>query len=115
MQKTITLPQSLVDEIGAEYAGTYTVRMLMSKEYLAVTERLIQEERERALQREQTWTGELPRTLIQRGLVYAACQKDGKPLPDDVPVKLYELLASAALPMNTLSQAEGQELYSLFR
>ncbi len=115
MVKTLTLPQELLSIVGKEYEGTYTVKMLMSKEYLNITEKIIQELRLQAQADSVIWDGVLPQTLVNRGIVYASVQKDGKALPDDIPAKLFEALASVAIPMNTLTQAEAQELYKSFR
>lgn len=117
-QKLLTeyQPQmNLMQQIGDEWAGTYTVRMLMSKEYLAVTEEVIQKLRSEAQIRGDVWNGVLPTSEVQRGLVFKACSKDGEALPDDIPAKLFEVLASVAIPLNTLDVAEGQQLYKLFR
>jgi hypothetical protein len=87
----------------------------MAKEYLATAEQVIQELRSEANSKGETWTGILPQTMLHRAVVYAACRKDGEVLPDDIPSKLFELLASVAVPMNTLSEAEQRNLLSCFR
>ena len=106
---------NLMQQIGDEWAGTYTVRMLMSKEYLAVTEEIIQAKRAEAQLRGDEWDGTIPLTEIRRGIVFKSCSKDGQPLAEDIPAKLFELLASVSVPMNTLDVSEGQALFTLFR
>lgn len=115
MQKSITLPQSFLDQIGSEYAGTYTVKSLMASEYLAMMENLISAKRAEAQLKDESWNGDVPVTEVRRAVVYAACSKDGSELPTDLPAKLFELLASVAVPLNTLDLKEQQELFSLFR
>ena len=55
-----------------------------------------------------------PSLKVRRAVVYASCTKDGAALPNDLPAKLFELLASVAVPLNTLDLKEQQELFSLF-
>ncbi len=112
---TLDINNPLIIEIGAEYAGTYKVRILMSKEYLQITETLIQELRSEAQKKCEEWNGILPSTSITRGIVYASCTKDDKALPDDIPAKLFEVLACATRSMNMLSDLERQTLFQLFR
>jgi hypothetical protein len=107
--------KNFISSVGSEYAGTYTVKSLMASEYLAMMEELIAAKRSESQLKGEDWTGDIPATEVRKAIVYKSTSKDGQPLPTDVPAKLFELLASVAVPMNSLDLAEQQALFQLFR
>jgi len=74
---------------GPEWAGEYTVEVIYAPESLKMY-------------------SEAQKEL--KLLKYSA-KKDGKPLPDRIPHKLYELLAPEAHKLNTIMLEAGQELF----
>lgn len=115
IRKTITLPETFLDVIGKEYAGEYAVKSLSATEYLKIMEDLIEKKRFEAKQKDVKWNGDLPSTDVRYAIVVNSCTKDGNGLPETIPSKLFELLASVAVSLNTLNDDEQRELYKLFR
>ncbi len=110
MKKVFELPDDIIKQIGDEWRGTYTAKLLMADEYMRITEELVAKLRDK-----EGWNGLIPPTAIHEAIIYAACQKDGAPLPKNLPAKLYEILVTVAVGMNTLSQAEEKALLLSFR
>jgi len=106
--KTFQIPREILEQIGKEWEGTYTVHMLNAREYLQTAEELVQEARQKP-----NWNGELSEMELKYRLTCKATTKDGQPLNpnSELPAKLYELLSSVALPVNTLTRAEAQQLF----
>ena len=104
--KTFTLPKEIVESIGKKWAGDYTVNILSAREYLAIGDELA---------RDLTVEQEIPRFKLQYEVVKKAVLKDGKPIEEDMPSKLYEALSSVVLPLNMLNQNEATVLFRLFR
>jgi hypothetical protein len=113
--QTFTPPAQLLAQIGEEYNGTYTVHILNAKEYLQAAEELIQAKRFEAQKKGETWKGNIPETELRNAILHASVTKDGQPLPQELPSKLYEILSFVAVPLNMLSQEEGQNLLESFR
>ena len=135
--KSIELPTNIAEQLGSEWAGVYTVHILMADEYML----LIEKTKLDMQMQNKDWNGVIPESKVCQAIVSAAvtfkaattatkdnsaatavednsaAKTESQPLCSfaGVPAKLYELLASVAIPINTLSQAEGQRLYSLFR
>ena len=89
-----------------KWAGDYTVNILSAREYLAIGDELA---------RDLTVEQEIPRFKLQYEVVKKAVLKDGKPIEEDMPSKLYEALSSVVLPLNMLNQNEAAALFRLFR
>ena len=100
---SITKEQASAWRIGDEWAGEYEINLLTAREYLAVGEELVQE-----LRRDPNWNGVVIESEIRLRIVCRAVRHD-KQIIDakaDMPSKLYEILSSKVLPLNTLSLAE---------
>jgi hypothetical protein len=106
--RTLELPKELVETLGKEWAGTYTIGMLDAEEYLMIGEELFQE-----LRTKPDWKGTIPTSKARKRLVLKSVLHDGKPIPDDVflPCKLYEILQQLSMPINELTIPEAQDLF----
>lgn len=100
---SITKEQATAWRIGNEWAGEYEVNLLNAREYLTVGEELVQE-----LRQNPNWNGVVAESEIRLRLVCKAVRHDKQNIDakTDMPSKLYELLSSKVLPLNTLSLAE---------
>lgn len=96
----------LVEELGKEWEGEYEVSQLPANEYVNLGDELVDEARKQGRD-----VFDVPRSQFNMRLVLKACRHNGKALPQSVPSKLFEILANIALPLNTLSLAEKQELF----
>jgi hypothetical protein len=112
--KTFTPPEFLLSQIGVEYAGTYTIHVLNAKEYLQAAEELTQQKRFDA-QKEGKQAEPFTEAEFKVAILYKSVTKDGELLPQELPSKLYEILSSVAIPLNTYSQEEGRQLFECFR
>jgi hypothetical protein len=115
LTETYLVSKNLMLQIGDEHAGTYVIHVLSAKEYLEASEDLIQQKRLEAQKVGNDFNGQISEIELRRAIVYKAVTKNGKQLPDDLPSKLYELLAVPAVQANMLTQEEGRELFKLFR
>lgn len=113
--KTFVPPTSLLAQLGEEWSGTYTIHVLTAKEYLNVAEELTQKKRLESQAKNKVWVGEITETELRSAVIYRAVTKDGAALTADLPSKLFEILAFIAVPLNMITQSEGQELLKLFR
>jgi hypothetical protein len=113
--QTITLPEKLIEQLGPQFKGTYTIHILNAKEYLQTAEELTLKKRQELQAINETFNGQISEVALRTAIVYKSVTKDGQPLPEDIPSKLYEILAYVAIPLNMLNQDEGVELLKLFR
>jgi hypothetical protein len=113
--QTLTLPDKLVEQFGPQFKGTYTVHLLNAKEYLQTAEELTLKKRQELQKQDEVFNGQISEIELRTAIVYKAVTKDDNPLPEDIPSKLYEILAYVAIPLNMLNQDEGVELLKLFR
>lgn len=106
--RTFDLPETVVKEIGEEWRGKYTVHLLNAREYLTVAEEMVQELRE-----SKEWNGQISDIDLRYRITVKAVTLNNKPLDakKEIPSKLYEMLSMFALPLNTLSVKEGQDLF----
>jgi len=106
--RELELPKEIVEALGKEWAGTYTIGMLDAEEYLMIGEELFQE-----LRAKPDWKGFIPESKAKKRLVLKSVLHDGKPIPDDafLPCKLYEILQQLVMPLNGLTTQEGQDLF----
>ncbi|MDR0470725.1 MAG: hypothetical protein LBH79_03220 [Nitrososphaerota archaeon] len=111
--KTFVPPQWLLDQIGSEYAGTYTVYVLDAQEYLETAETLTRTKRYEA--QKQGETAEVfTESELRSAILYRCVTKDTGPLPKDLPSKLFEILSVVAIQLNMLTQDEGRQLLECF-
>jgi hypothetical protein len=115
--QTFTLTPELAAQygFGQEHQGTYIINQLNAKEYLQAAEELTQQKRLESQTQGETFKGQLNETDLRNAIFYKTVTKDGQPLAQDIPSKLYEILAFVAIPLNMLSQDEGTALLKLFR
>ena len=93
---------------GEEWAGTYTVEVIYAPESLQMYAEVAKEIKERGFDPKDIQTLQ---TILNWKLLKYSAKKDGQPLPDRIPHKLYELLAPEAHKLNTLMLEEGRELF----
>ena len=103
LAQTIKVPASI---IGDKWAGVYKIHLLSAREYLQVGEQLVQKQR-----KDPNWNGQMDMTELRIMLVCKATLRDDKSLDTEIPSKLYELLSAIALPLNTLSTQETEQLF----
>ena len=106
--KTFTIPDSIIEAIGSEWKGTYTVYLLDAEEYLATGEDIVTELREKG-----EWHGIMPEAKLKKRIVCKSITLNEKPLAPDafIPSKLFEVLQAYSVPLNMLSQQEAQDLF----
>ena len=106
--KTFTLPDSIIEAVGSEWKGTYTVHLLDAEEYLATGEDIVNELRAKG-----EWTGVMPEAKLKKRIVCKSITFNDKPLEPDafMPSKLFEVLQAYSVPLNMLSQQEAQDLF----
>jgi len=111
--KVFVPPQSLLDQIGQEYAGEYTVYVLDAKEYLETAETLTRTKRFSA-EAQGKLAEPFTESELREAILYRCVLKDSGPLPKDLPSKLFEVLSVVAIPLNMLTQEEGRMLLECF-
>ncbi len=97
---------SLIEQIGKEWEGTYEIRQLSALEYVNIGDELVDEARRIGKD-----AIDVPRSQFNMCLILKACSLNGKPLSDNIPSKLFEILSGIALSLNTLNLGEKQELF----
>ena len=100
---TITKQNAAAWRIGEEWAGEYEINMLTAREYLVIPEDYVQE-----LRRNPNWNNVIPESEIRLRIVCKAVRHDKQAINVniDMPSKIFEILSSKVLPLNTLSLAE---------
>jgi len=111
--KTFSPPKSLLDQIGQEYGGVYTVYVLDAKEYLETAETLTRNKRFSA-EAQGKLAEPFTESELRTAILYRCTTKDDAPLPKDLPSKLFEVLSCVAIPLNMLTQEEGRHLLECF-
>ena len=104
--KTFKATPKLVETIGKKWAGTYKVRQLNSREYIAIGDELIEEMRK--LERNIL---DVPQAYANEMLVFRCTTHNEKPLERPLPSKLLELLLVIALELNTISLDERRDIF----
>jgi hypothetical protein len=111
--KVFVPPQSLLDQIGQEYAGAYAVHILDAQEYLETAEHLTVTKRFSA-EAQGNLAVPFTEAELRTAILYRCVTKDDAPLPKGLPSKLYEILSLVAIPLNMLTQEEGRALLECF-
>lgn len=88
------------------WAGTYIVHQLSARDYLQLIDDCVLYYRNQP-----NWNGEIADSEMKLRIVAASVTKDGHVLTTEIPSKLYEILASKALPVNTVSRQEHESLF----
>jgi len=96
------------DFLGPEWAGEYTVEVIYAPDSLKMYSEVAKEAKEKKIDLKDV---ETIQTLLNWKLIKYSVKKDGKPLPDKIPHKLYELLAPEVHRLNTVTLEEGQDLF----
>ena len=104
LAQTITIPVAM---LGDKWAGVYKIHILSAREYLQVGESLVQQQR----QRDANWNGQMDMNELRIMLVCKATLHNDKPVDPEMPSKLYEILSMIALPLNTISVQETEQLF----
>lgn len=105
--KTFELPQSILDIIGEEWKGKYTVYTISAKEYRLFLEELLQAKRMSNVE----WDGNLQVTEVQEHILRKTVKFNDGSLPEEMPSKLYDLLYNIAIPLNMSTPAEAKALF----
>ena len=111
--KTFSPPKSLLDQIGSEYGGVYTVYVLTAQEYLETAETLTRNKRFSA-EAQGKLAEPFTESELRSAILYRCVLKDSGSLPKDLPSKLFEVLSLVAIPLNMLTQDEGRALLECF-
>jgi len=107
MDKTFNATKGLIDLLGEEWAGTYTIRQLNSTEFIHIADELIDDMRK---QGRDVFT--VPAWYRTERMVYKSVLHNGEPVPfGTLPAKLFELLVLDVVSLNSLSPQEKQELF----
>ena len=93
---------------GQEWAGEYTVEVIYAPESLQMYSEVAKEMQKKGADPRDMQTLQ---TLLNWKLIKYCVKKDGQPLPDRIPHKLYEFLAPEAHKLNTITLEEGRELF----
>jgi len=111
--KTFSPPKWLLDQIGSEYGGVYTVYVLDAKEYLETAETLTRNKRFSA-EAQGNLAEPFTEVELRTAILYRCVTKDAASLPKELPSKLFEILSLVAIPLNMLTQEEGRMLLECF-
>ena len=103
LAQTITIPAAM---LGDKWAGVYKIHILSAREYLQVGESLVQQQRKNP-----NWNGQMDMNELRINLVCKATLHNDKPVDPEMPSKLYEILSMIALPLNTISVQETEQLF----
>jgi len=96
------------EQVDKEWAGTYTVEVIYAPESImmyAELNDLIEEQKINPTDKKRV------QILLNWLIVKYSAKKDGKPLPERIPHKIFELLAIPAHQLNTMALEEGQDLF----
>ena len=119
--KTFQLPDSIVQAIGKEWAGAYTVHELNAREYVQalseatsfMVEECAKQNADKPEEERTQWNGVISEDVMRVFLVCKSVTLNGRQLDPriDLPAKLYEPLSLMVLPLNTLSMDEFKTLF----
>lgn len=105
MKRQIKIPPEVA---GEEWAGIYTVKTLYVPDSLQIYGEL-----DELIERFEVDTSNQRKVqlLLNWVLVKHAVEKDGKPLPDSIPNKLFEALLPSVTELNALTVEESQSIF----
>jgi len=95
-------------QVGKEWAGTYTVEVIYAPDSISMYSELDELIEKQGIDPKDKRKIQI---LLNWLLVKYSTKKDGKPLPDRIPHKIYELLVIPSHQLNTMTVEEGQDLF----
>jgi len=101
---------------GQEWAGEYEVKMLYAPEDLVIYKEVAKEIKKKGIKpklpNEMTPKEQKEIQNLLSWIVFKhSVRKDGEPLPQQVPIKIFDLLIPQVSKLNILSEKEGQDLF----